>query len=256
MNIDIEKETPLIQAFFNKNRQLAVELITNGADINTPESFVGYSPLMLACGDNDEELVKILLDHGADVSIKSKNGLTALINASKNNKKKICELLIKSNPNILEKDGPDAFVKAARAGHIEIINYLISKGLNINTKNTVGETALMVAANRGNINLVKELLKLGADINQKDDHGKTALIHAAIGGVVSFIREEGSPGPEMDEIEKALAEMQELNGVVISFLIESGAKIQEEDNYGLTAVEHARRNGKKNIVKILESAKL
>ncbi|CAD7704042.1 unnamed protein product, partial [Ostreobium quekettii] len=58
----------------------------------------GETPLMQACMvDNDaraEEIVKILLDHGADVVGADKNGLTALIGAAEKGHSSAAALLL------------------------------------------------------------------------------------------------------------------------------------------------------------------
>lgn len=62
--------------------QIVKELIKAGADINHRHYYHGETPLMMAVyalvdGYGSEEIVKLLVDSGADVTIKSKSGKTA-----------------------------------------------------------------------------------------------------------------------------------------------------------------------------------
>lgn len=68
--------TPLCAAI-SKGDVLAVKkFIEYGADVN--EKSNDMTPLMIAARYNNIEIVKLLLDNGADSSIKNKNGFTAL----------------------------------------------------------------------------------------------------------------------------------------------------------------------------------
>ena len=68
---------------------------------------------------------------------------------------------------------------AAFYGRKEIVELLLSKGADVNAKDSKGETALMVAAFYGRKETVELLLSKGADVNAKDNEGKTALISSA-----------------------------------------------------------------------------
>lgn len=54
-------------------------LLDNGAQVNDVSADRGYSPLMDAAQKGDEFMCRLLLEHGADVNLASKDGQTALI---------------------------------------------------------------------------------------------------------------------------------------------------------------------------------
>jgi ankyrin repeat protein len=60
---------------------LAILLLSEGADIDEPNTtsyYGGYTPLFWAVEDNNEALVKFLIDHGANVNARANNGKTPL----------------------------------------------------------------------------------------------------------------------------------------------------------------------------------
>ena len=72
------------------------------------------------------EVVKLLLDNGADINIKNVDGWTALMYAAEKGCKEIVKLRIdnKADLNIKTKVGRTALDIAEQEGHQEIINIL------------------------------------------------------------------------------------------------------------------------------------
>lgn len=86
---DAEKTTALMLAIDAEHVDVAKALIDAGADINAVDDN-GWTPLMHA---NDVECVRLLLNAGADVSPKNKDGQTALAMALKYDQEEIVQLL-------------------------------------------------------------------------------------------------------------------------------------------------------------------
>lgn len=88
---------------------MAEILIKNGANPNNVDNAYGMSPFMEACYEGNEELIEMLIRHGADVNKKSVTGKTPIMYSlllSLNSKKNraIIELLTKHGADINEKD--------------------------------------------------------------------------------------------------------------------------------------------------------
>ncbi len=64
---------------------------------------------------------------------------------------------------------------ASSVGNIEIVNFLIKKGVDVDIKNNRGATALHLAIINGHLDVVKKLIELRARINITDSQGKTPL---------------------------------------------------------------------------------
>jgi ankyrin repeat protein len=67
--------------------------------------------------------------------------------------------------------------------NVEILEYLVSQGAEVNAKNNDnGSTPLHEAAfHNANVEILKYLVSQGADVNAKDNNGKTPLDFAITG---------------------------------------------------------------------------
>ena len=66
----------------------------------------------------------------------------------------------------------------ARGKNIEVLEYLIKAGANVNAQTKHGTTPLMWAAEHLNLSAIKALLDAGADKDIKDKNGHTASMKA------------------------------------------------------------------------------
>jgi uncharacterized protein len=71
-------ETPLMMAVFKDQTELAIQMIDKGADINQP----GWTPLHYAATAGNVQLIKILLDKFAYIDAESPNKTTPLMMAA------------------------------------------------------------------------------------------------------------------------------------------------------------------------------
>lgn len=82
-------------------KEIVKALIENGADINI-KGYFGYTALHEACRKNNIDIVNILIKNGADVNIKSgRYGFMPLYLACENNYEEIIDILIKKSNKIL-----------------------------------------------------------------------------------------------------------------------------------------------------------
>jgi ankyrin repeat protein len=109
----------------------AEKLLAAGADINRGDRIElwGSTPLSMAILRCHADMVVYLLDHGADINGRNRNGTTPLMQAVAN-----------------------------REGSIELVRLLISRGADLNLKDSEGSSALDYATISRNTNAV-ELLK-------------------------------------------------------------------------------------------------
>ena len=135
-----------------------LENVKNRPDLLEDVDRCGHTPLICAAAAGKRENLKILLDAGANIEAKDKDGWTALMNAATEPEK----------------------------GHTECVKVLIAKGANLDERNNYGKTALMYAAGgdyRVNTESTKVLLEAGADFTLKCKQQKTALMWARERGI-------------------------------------------------------------------------
>jgi hypothetical protein len=66
-------------------------------------------------------------------------------------------------------------MRATIRGHLEIVQYMVENGANLDLRSDDGNTALMFAAEKGNTAIVKYLVENDANINARNNKGETAL---------------------------------------------------------------------------------
>ena len=74
--------------------------------------------------------------------------------------------------------------------HLDILEFMVSNGANINMRDNRGQSCLMLVCIVGHINIVKFLVSKGANIHEKDNDGWNCLMKACIYGhfdIVEFL---------------------------------------------------------------------
>ena len=162
INLSDGAGVPILNKAIIKNRDIFAErLIEAGANLNIRSNNYGGGdfPLMLASRTNNERIVEILLDSGADIDYTNTTRITALMAASSSNKSNIVNILLNrgANINFIDYTGETALFKAVGLERENIVDILLNRGTNVNIKNIHGKTALMIAVNTRRNNIVKIL---------------------------------------------------------------------------------------------------
>jgi ankyrin repeat protein len=170
--------------------ELVTMLVERGADPNqqmffrapkesglVSDSARGTTPFHRACASHDIGLIKYLLDHGADATLNTAAGETAMMVAidGRGPEDEVIAVL-----RVLREAGADPDV-------VRRIQYI--------TRNH-GGTALHDATRAGKKKIMAELIKLGADPDIKDEDGLTALDYAMSRGWISYLTVR--PAPRLD----------------------------------------------------------
>ena len=170
-----EANAILLTAAYCGNIRHIEKCLAKGADINTKTDDY-YTPLMYAAMFNTAEVVRFLIEHGADVNAQNFQRQTALLLIISQNSwpwhPDVISELAKGGANVNEifDGGLTLLMLAARDCHYysdgDIAAELIEAGANINFMNKDGKTALMLAYEEKNFGTVRALLAAGADIKQ------------------------------------------------------------------------------------------
>jgi ankyrin repeat protein len=154
----------LIQALLDHGANPNAQLIKpipgrSGMDSGDTTLGAGTTPLMRAARAGDAAVMRTLLAKGADPTLATKDGNTALLFAAGIGYR-------------------DKNTKGTESEALEALKLAVSLGLDINGENNKGETALHGAAFRGADSLVQYLVDHGANLNAKSKRGLTPLDEA------------------------------------------------------------------------------
>ena len=136
--------------------------------------------------------VKELLQDLEDLnSIKTENRESLLRLAIKSDVSlEMFKLIVKNGADIFEVDeeGVGLIDEAIKKGRLDIVRFLIEKGIDPNTtKRKSGFTPLMAAVSYGDEKITKYLLSLGVDTEVKDSFNYTAKDYARMTGYKRLI---------------------------------------------------------------------
>jgi ankyrin len=196
---------------------MADKLLAAGANPNAVSS-TGESPLMAAARAGSVDIVKALLDHGADVNAREKvRGQTALMWAVSQRHPDVVRMLLergadvrartRANPQLvytgeasgagrnradwvmetLDRGGSTALLFAARQGDVESAKLLLAAGASPHEAAADGMSALVLASYSGHGNVATLLLSKDANPNAADA-GYAALHTAVLRGDVELVK--------------------------------------------------------------------
>lgn len=205
--------------------------------VNTQYEAIGCKmptlPLNVAAHYGDNDLIKLFLEHGADVNHAGVSEETALHAATKKGHIETVKLLLDKDADMnaiynktykaedFISHGRDAHAieLAAENGHNDLIELFISKGVEINRTDSFGNTPLSLASENGHLGTVELLLSKGLDVNAKDGLKQTALHKAAHNG----------------------------HKDVVELLLSKNADVSLLDDCERPAIIHAAQGGRKNV---------
>lgn len=225
INEPLDGRTALHQAASAGHTDILKILLDAGADISARDRGLfsqGADALYLASVSGQSEVVRELLTKGAKVDSTEDNGWTSLIKAAQLGNVPVARMLLdfKADVNIRSKDGTTPILVAAQQGHAEIVKMLLDGGAYVDTLTNDRSTPLMQAAQQGHFDVVKLLLINGANVNARRDDNVSALYLASYNGHT------------------------EIAGI----LLDSGADVNAKTNDNVTALYTASGRGHSEIV--------
>ncbi|XP_048880234.1 B-cell lymphoma 3 protein isoform X2 [Brienomyrus brachyistius] len=190
-------QTPLHLAVITHQVLLVQLLLSAGADPTMLDRH-GQTAAHLCCEHGLSSCLGLLLRHPASqtcLKVRNYEGLTVLHLAVQNSNKELVKMILDSGADINAvdfKSGRSPLIHAVENNSMEMINFLIESGSNVNMQSYSGNTALHSACGRGQVEAVRVLLKNGADSSLKNYHNDTALMVAKNKKVTDVLRGKGS----------------------------------------------------------------
>ena len=156
------------------------ELIAQGVTPNAVDP-KGNPMLVVAIRDKSYKVTEYLLKNkNIDVDLSNKYGETPLMIASIEGDLPIVKALVLQNHARVDHIGWTPLHYACTHGHLDVAEFLVSNGANVNAASINGSTPLMMAVQSGNEELIKYLLDKGADLQLRNTQGFTAIDIAQI----------------------------------------------------------------------------
>ncbi|EAX90460.1 ankyrin repeat protein, putative [Trichomonas vaginalis G3] len=169
-----------------KNKEIIDILISHGAFVNQRSNEFGITPFILASLMNSKEIVQLLISHGANINMTDKFGNNAIAYALLYNNKEIMkEMLIKFSALV----ALDYKAFDMESDNKDLMELLISSGVNINQQNSHDNTPLHIASLTSNGEIGKILISHGADINALNENDYTPLDFAIMRGKKEYNKE-------------------------------------------------------------------
>ena len=157
-------------------------LIKAGVTPNTLDP-KGNPMLILAVRDKSFKVTDLLLANPAtDVNLTNKSGENALMLAAFDGELALVKSLVLQKKAAVNKLGWSPIHYAATNGHLEITQFLMANGAQINALSPSETTPLMMSIGSGNDQLIKYLLDNGADLRMRNHEGYTAIDVAQLFG--------------------------------------------------------------------------
>jgi len=181
-------------------------------------------PLHSAAGTGQLEVIRYLVEAGAEVDAGDSDGSTPLH-------------------------------VAALRGHLACVDFLIEKGADIAYQDRNGAWSLSFAVSGGKEEVIARLIEFGAPLDLRTENGLTLLHYAALRGMTGLIA-CGADVNTVDNWERSPLWMTAGNGntAMVQALLEAGADPDRANVFGETPLQRATREGHAEIITVLVEA--
>ncbi|KAF7178085.1 hypothetical protein CNMCM7691_006743 [Aspergillus felis] len=254
---DEDDGTPLMNAWCSGNKDAVLFLLERGADPNYPNKG-GATILTAAARDDDEKLVKLLLERGVHVDPKDYYSTTPLGYAVQGGFLGIAKQLIKAGADVNMQNiyGQSVLMTACRPAEGRKVYRLRYHGPNPNIQDSSLETPLSMSTGHGSLGMIKVLLDNRADPNILDRDGETALFRAAETEhgdlITSLLYNNADPHVCNDAFETALfPAVKKGHDSVVNILLDAGLDVHSQDIAGNTPLFYAASSGSEEVVRLL-----
>ena len=151
-------------------------LLEHGADVTAQDD--AYSmPLHLASSEGAPDIARLLIEYGADINSLDGNRKTPLhLAASGVSAKKKTALSLQQRADVKEQNNdPIGYDMWKLDTKLETVQVLLEHDADVTARDDTHSTPLHLASSEGSLEITQLLVKYGAAINARDGNGKTPL---------------------------------------------------------------------------------
>ncbi|KAG0693344.1 Ankyrin repeat domain-containing protein 29 [Chionoecetes opilio] len=256
---DRDGTTPLILAAANSHVDLVRELLEQGAESNATRH-TGTGALFFAAQGGFLDIVTVLLDRGCSINQASKDGGTALIVAAQCGHMDVVQVLLVrgADPHAAMRDRATAVFVASQNGHTSVVRTLLEAGAKANVRRMDGASPLWIASQMGHQGVVRLLLGHGVNPDVTRHDGATPLFKAAHKGHVEVVHELLPFSPCLGLLKNGESALHAaaLYGHlrVLKALVLAGADPGLRNDQGLTPIQIAAQARHYEAVQLLKDA--
>ena len=265
-------------------------LIRGGADVNVKDMF-GTTPLLQAVHAGQDGCADLLIAAGARLEMR-KPGEAMCSAASTPGSAMLVKRLLRAGipPDSADYDSRTGLHLAAAEGHLDTVGALVDGGATLGFVDRWGVDALTEAVKNDQAAVVDLLLERGADPNSRDHRGHTVLLYAVFNSadcitplvangakigkdneiaemmcraastddadMLDKLLRAGAPPDACDYDRRTALHLSAAEGKMrsVSLLVKAGATVSFKDRWGHTAVDEARGNKHHDVLKFLTGA--
>src|SRR5205814_8312582 len=164
--------------------------------------------------------------------------------------------LMVSAGTLLADSSTEALCQAVRAGDLSKVDELLTQGVPVTGRESMGGTALHGASVSGRFEVADRLLRAGAEVDVTHTLDRATPLHYAVSGnqpeLVELLLEHGANpdttyGDGLTALHLAAGRGYSR---IAAALVAHGAKIDVRSNSGATALEDAVRRGAPEVVRL------
>ncbi|XP_067653690.1 uncharacterized protein [Haliotis asinina] len=182
-------KTPVMEAAYYRHRDVVEFLVGRGADVSLVDSD-GDNFLHWACRGGDLETVKLILSMNVvDINSRGQYSMTPVMMAARYGHGDVLKFLVDrgADVSLVDKWGNNFLHWACYRGDLETV-ILSMNVVDINSRGDYSKTPVMEAAREGHRDVVEFLVGRGADVSLVDRRGDNFLHYACIGGDLETVK--------------------------------------------------------------------
>ncbi len=246
----------LVNAIYINDIEVAKLLISHGADVNKRLNSTDPYPLITAAKKGNIQMVKLLLESGADPAARDTDGNSALSRAAAEGHIEVVKMLLDVYRPISLMHADPVFLNGVKSGSLQMVNLLIDAGFDVNQMSSY-TTPLIEAVRNGNQGITARILSVHPDLEAASGEW-TALLMAVAGKHTDITRLLIQAGADVNAAASGktplmiAAKQDELP--LIKMLINAGADLDRQDAFGMSALLMVAANGQTKAVQLLLTA--
>ena len=260
---NLEKELePLILRFFDKKVHLLYGLQEYNKLMYRSLEYDTWpyepSPLHLTAYWGLSHMSKILINRGIEVNAQDTQKRTPLVCAALNGHIDVARVLLSTGADVDVRDlvASTPLLSAVINDHLEVTRLFLEHGANPNAQDKGGSTPMSLAASNGNLSMMRLLLEKGAISQKVGNCGLSPLEAASRGGHTAAVQWLLMRGAEVKSentiplVEAVYADQPQ----IVRILLDVGAKIDDINSFGYTALGAAVKKGNLKMAERLLAA--